>query len=789
MNKLCWLVLLNIIFSNKLFSSDNGNLLKESGFENIDLRSEESSWKLEENSSGVGIDRRYYKGRRSLRIKATDSYSGVYQFIKHNPSSQIYKISFYAKTDLRATIKAVVGIDYYDKDNKLIRHADTKIKPGGILKCGLQFVSGRTGWIKYVVYAYDVPKKTASLKVWCGLNPWNTPYAKGYVWFDEISLRGLKKDSAWPIGYPPMKWQGTKKLKPKESYVLQVHGREQYLLPAMPETDEESHAVLSAASYPGAREEVTFSLFANKKISGMKVSISDLKNKKSQMIKAVNLNLRRVRYIYRKVHYMTSDYLLTPNHVEEFSTVDIAAGQRQQFWLTVNVPENMSGDFEGRITFSAPGVKTKTLPVRLHVMPITVIDPPEMLWGMFHYDKVYSWKKSGFKEKTDYIPWLKRDLADLYSYGFTTVNTFNTNLDIDIVQDKDGKVRIKWDQKKGWAAIMNAYRDQKFKEPIFIYPPWKVTVASEKYGGKPGTEGFRKVYKELFRQIVEEGKKRKWSDFYILACDNNYPYIFDENHFKMARILFPVFRELGIKTYTFALNHPLKQVPDFEKEFYSQVDIFKYTFCHPPISGGSRFLDGTRWESYRKKAEKDNKTLIAYNIDVSGVHPEALRYGYGVALWKLGLKGVINWIYRGVNRYNPDDTQGRSTMSNHFLPRGEFKGGPTIALLAAGEGIKDYKLLYTLKTLIEKNRKGSNSGKRKAAAAAEREVDGILKKLDPSSVESNSYLSLGKWDKISYDKEDRKIVCGNFKINNGFKISDYDILRSRVMEYILLLQK
>jgi len=248
---------------------------------------------------------------------------------------------------------------------------------------------------------------------------------------------------------------------------------------------------------------------------------------------------------------------------------------------------------------------------------------------------------------------------------------------------------------------------------------------------------------------------------------------------------------LGIPTATHSFNHPIPAAERYEKEFYNEIDVILLTFCHPPVTVSETYRDGERWTAYRDRLKRDGKTLMFYNVDVSGVHPEAMRFGYGLALWARGADGMINWHYQGHVRgggYELSTRQGNANMTFVYDAHGEFKGGPSIGWEAAREGVKDYTALYTLRELIAEARMSSDAEQQAAAAAAEREVAAYVNRLTFDTIDTGSALALpGRWERETYDEDDVKILGGDYKIPNGFTYADYDRLRRLVCEHILVL--
>jgi hypothetical protein len=65
--------------------------------------------------------------------------------------------------------------------------------------------------------------------------------------------------------------------------------------------------------------------------------------------------------------------------------IDLPAGLTRQVWLTISRPHLPPGDHEGRITVTGATVSQPTIPLRLHVAPVTFPDRPTLHLGGWDY--------------------------------------------------------------------------------------------------------------------------------------------------------------------------------------------------------------------------------------------------------------------------------------------------------------------------------------------------------------------------------------------------------------------
>lgn len=190
------------------------------------------------------------------------------------------------------------------------------------------------------------------------------------------------------------------------------------------------------------------------------------------------------------------------------------------------------------------------------------------------------------------------------------------------------------------------------------------------------------------------------------------------------------------------------------------------------------------------RAARDGKELWFYNIDLTGWHPEPLRFMYGFGLWQSGATGCIEWAYQSPAR--PGKEAAVYEQPNAIIyqyPATETEsGGPVIAWEAIREGVDDYRYLVTLRAWVER---AGRSGKAEAAREADdiwHEVETALNSIDFRACEGSA--AQGDWTgKKEFAPDGNRIVSGDHKIANGWTFEDYDALRQRIAEGIVWLKR
>jgi hypothetical protein len=178
-----------------------------------------------------------------------------------------------------------------------------------------------------------------------------------------------------------------------------------------------------------------------------------------------------------------------------------------------------------------------------------------------------------------------------------------------------------------------------------------------------------------------------------------------------------------------------------------------------------------------------------YNLDLTGFHPEVMRFGYGFGLAASGATGVLEWTYQW--GYQPNDP-GRAyrRLGDYYYvypPAGEETGGPTTGWEAIREGVDDYKYWAFLQNLIAEARRSDNAVRRRLAEEAERDIAARLTRIDFHG--STGRACQGDWTgRKEMGPNGEKVVSGDYKMANGWSFEDYDATRRAIAEWILRLQ-
>jgi hypothetical protein len=726
-------------------------------------------------------------GRRALAITAGPQETGVSQTVAHAPgeSPTIYRITAMVKSELMPGTLAHLGMLYYDGDGTYVRQAATRAKLSSQLRTGMLAISGDHDWRRYVAYAYNVAPETRSLKLYFSTNAWGNPDASGRILVDDVQLTTLPRDPTWPLGFQPVRWQSDDPAATAgTALTARAHSPLEYVLPDIPVTELATASdTVAGWGVPGEPAAMTLALTAAEALNDVTVTVSELVTADGGRLAPAEV--RHAVYLHRRRHFFTTDYIETPTYLAARAPVNIGASRTQQFWLTLRPPTAATpGRYTGTATVAVGGTAAARLPIVFDVVGAVLDADADASMGFYSYIDLGMWPKRD-KTAAGIAARIGQDFADMRAHGMTTTVCFTSDLELSASRNGAGDIVIDWDKSGTFCMLLDGYRDAGFTKPLLLYAQDTVFAAAERVGGKPGSKAFAAAYQGILEAIKSERTRRGWRQIRFVPADESYPYPISAARQAHTQLLAPLFRSAGFDVFQHAINHPTRNGRSQARESWDVADVVLQTFCHPPVTG----VAADAWLLQRRRAHAAGKELFYYNPDVTGVHPEATRFAFGIGAWVRQTDGVINWCYREANNFEIYRRQGVHTMTHAYLPGDGHSGGPTTGWEAAREGVRDYRALQTLTQLIDKARVTQNTQAQAVALQAQHFLDTQLAAVRFDTIDTHAALSLpADWPVHEVDADGNTTIGGVFKINNGLALADYDDTARRACEYIAVLQ-
>ncbi|RJP73859.1 MAG: hypothetical protein C4539_01080 [Ignavibacteriales bacterium] len=377
-------------------------------------------------------------------------------------------------------------------------------------------------------------------------------------------------------------------------------------------------------------------------------------------------NLIRVNLPGNKKEYVdltSSDSKFPDNGLvqdsDELQLFSIEKDFNKQIWFTLHIPENaVPGKYEGTITITAGDVKLKAFPIVVEVLPFH-LSKSILTYGIYYHGYVddYTDKPMNFTNKTS--KQYKIEMEDLKQHGVLYPTTYqilkNLNKDLKIRKD----VGLPTD-KLFTLGIQtgNSNNDAVLEQLRKNISEWRSTIS--KYG-----------YKELFVYGIDEARDDK---------------------LRSQRKSWTLVRSAGAKVF----------VAGYKETFTDMGDVLDVA-----VIQGS--LDPLQAQLYHSKG---NKIFSYSNPQAGEENPEVYRRNYGLALWKAGYDGAMDYAYQKNYGSTWNDWDHKKYRDENFTYPTADGIISTVQWEGFRAGVDDVRYLSTLLDLLNK---AKNNGKNVSA--------------------------------------------------------------------------
>lgn len=701
-----------------------------------------------------------HSGLRSVRIgtrRAEDDGVLTAATIPADPAVKIYRASVWMKTENMHGAAARLCAVSLGEDGKWLG-ADYD----------LIVVAEDHQWGRYVgLFVSAKGTRQIRLRLWLNFRNQGT----GTAWFDDVTLEPTELTELPLMKYvdlTPLPAPGAEDRH--RGYVPFAGNILQTVYPTSVPRADGRLTELRLFSFPGEREAATFCVWALEDIAELRLAASPLRTTAGEVIPAANVRVQPVECLIRRGQSRWGPFasrpMLQPVYIEDRSLTHVARNTTRQLWVTVTVPQNTpGGEYAGEITLST-SASSWSFPVRLKVYPFGLPDVPGIALGMYE-----RWRKDdGFMQAA---------LSDMRAHGMTTLGLCcPLGAKIDIVE---GKPRVQWTDDTDLVRAMLAYRKAGFPEPVL----WLMGGDVLRWSLRQDT--FADAYRGVIEAVEAKAKAEGWPEIIYQPVDEPF-----EHTAKLpaAKRCLEVLKTIpGLRTEEDGPNGN----PQTLDELYGLCDVFAY---HDGPFVTRAGYDADAWQRLLARTTADGKTIWFYNVDLTGYHPEAMRFGYGFGLWAGQGKGVIEWAY--MFRFDPAVAASSSgpgsakwayadphTMYFRYPPTDTRAGGPSIGWEATREGVKDYKLLAFFFRKIDEALASGDPRRAEQARKARATVQQQLSRLRFEEIMATA--GKGRWSRYVTGDDGAPCVSGSFKIPNGWTFADYDATRKLIADAIVTL--
>ncbi len=339
-----------------------------------------------------------------------------------------------------------------------------------------------------------------------------------------------------------------------------------------------------------------------------------------------------------------------PVDAETLQPVDVAADSRQQFWITIHVPEDCApGEYAGEVTFAlASGAQT--LPLRVTVHPFELL-PSRLIYSIYYRGRPAEDGQPTITSELKSDEQYRAEMEDLKAHGVL----YPTNY-------------------------------QNWQEPCL-----ERALQIRDEVGMPGGPFFNLgcgtgSTSDPIQLAAVQDDVRKW----IALCetygyDTVYFYGTDEatgEQLAAQRAAWQAVQDAGGKTF----------VACYKKTFEAMGPLLSCAVLAGPPDPD----EGAKWHSVGSQA------FCYANPQVGCEEPETYRRNFGLVLWKAGFDGAMDYAYQHSFTHAWDDFDDKSYRDHIFAYPTVNGVVGTVQWEGFREAVDDVRYLTTLEDAITK---------------------------------------------------------------------------------------
>ena len=340
-----------------------------------------------------------------------------------------------------------------------------------------------------------------------------------------------------------------------------------------------------------------------------------------------------------------------PVDAAELQPVSILAGETQQFWVTVHIPEGTSpGIYKGRMTLEMENAPETVLPFTVEVLPIR-LEQPALRYSIYYRGRLAEDLEGSIGSKWKSPRQYSVEMRNLKTHGITHPTCHQ---DFDSTQLLEHAIELR--KRAG----------------IAVDPFYTLGLQTRGYTSPKELATLKEYVRSGIAQLREHGIK----ELYIYGIDEASGEVL-----KSERPSFKAAHEAGAKVFAACASGAFELVGD----------LLHLAVFNGPLNSS----EAKKWHSL-------GHGIFSYaNPQVGIEEPETYRRNYGLALWKAGYDGAMNYAYQHNfgDIYVDDDHE---TFRDHVFAYPTVDGViDTIQWEGFREGVDDVRYLTTLLKAIE----------------------------------------------------------------------------------------
>ncbi len=340
-----------------------------------------------------------------------------------------------------------------------------------------------------------------------------------------------------------------------------------------------------------------------------------------------------------------------PVDAAELQPVSIPAGETQQFWVTVHIPEGTSpGIYTSRMTLAIENAPETVLPFTVEVLPIS-LEQPALRYSIYYRGRLAEDLEGSIGSKWKSPRQYSAEMRNLKAHGITHPTCH---------QDFDN------------AQLLDRAIELRTRAGIAVDPFYTLGLQTRGYTSPEDLE----TLKERVRSGLSHLRKHGIKELYIYGIDEASGEVL-----KSERPSFKAAHEAGAKVFAACASGAFELVGD----------VLDLAVFNGPLNPS----EAKKWHSLEH-------SIFSYaNPQVGVEEPETYRRNYGLALWKAGYDGAMNYAYQHNfgDIYVDDDHE---TFRDHVFAYPTVDGViDTIQWEGFREGVDDVRYVTTLLKAIE----------------------------------------------------------------------------------------
>ena len=341
-----------------------------------------------------------------------------------------------------------------------------------------------------------------------------------------------------------------------------------------------------------------------------------------------------------------------PRDMDVLQPVSIPAKSAQQFWVTVHVPENAeAGNYVATIAVKPANAPEIILPLTIRVLPFELAEPA-LTYSIYYRGHLARNADGRFEADPKTSEQYRAEMHNLATHGVLYPTMYQH-----------------YDDRELFRQAIEMRRQAGLKvDPLYSLG---ITMG----GGPPMTPEALAAWKEKVQRGIAQVRELGIEELYIYGLDEA-----DGERLKAERKAFQATHEAGAKLFVACGGIAFTTIGDL-------LDLAVFA--------------GTPDPGERKKWHDAGHRIFSYNHPQVGMEqPETYRRNFGIALWKSGYDGTMNYAYQHEAGRIYDDADG--SFRDHVFAYPTVNGViDTIQWEGFREGIDDVRYLTTLLNAIE----------------------------------------------------------------------------------------